>query len=376
MWAVIVKRQQIDKRPILRLSCHVERARLPALTASLAAEGYLDGAMARAMLEVDAAIDAAPSAYLTFQPGAPRICALDFASPRERPSVRYLKWRPTPHGASWSAYRPLAEALPQARLDSLCEAPPPDVAGYYDANCSLILRDVGATYQAALLPGDPALTVLGLAREAGVEAGMRILDAGCGVGGPALIMASAIPDLQVDAVTNSARQAEEARASVAAQGLGDRVHPVQGDYHALPYGSCTFDRVLFLESFGYAADLARLAGEAHRVLKPGGMVFIKDAFRKADPLAPAERLELAEFNRVYAFSAPTVDRAREALQGAGLVEVVEGPLDPSYDLERFYGAMGVTATPRPIQVTEFGRLHYRRFEHLPVAFHRIAARKP
>jgi cyclopropane fatty-acyl-phospholipid synthase-like methyltransferase len=82
---------------------------------------------------------------------------------------------------------------------------------------------------------DPETSTLYLAELAGVAPGDRILDAGCGVGGPALAIARALPDVVIDGVTFSEVQAKMARERIAAANLADRVRVHLADFHRLPF---------------------------------------------------------------------------------------------------------------------------------------------
>ena len=111
----------------------------------------------------------------------------------------------------------------------------------------------------------------------GIADGMTVLDAGCGVGGPALWFARR-KDIFVEAITISGVQAEWAKAAVASAGLSQKIHVQQGDYHQIDrlFPAAHFDRVLFLESLCHAEDYKRVLAGARHVLKPGGQIYIKD----------------------------------------------------------------------------------------------------
>ena len=74
------------------------------------------------------------------------------------------------------------------------------IRNYYDSLGEIIVKDVGKTYQAGTLVSakDPYRdTNLYLAERAGIKAGMKILDAGCGACGPAIDIAQHFPDTQI-----------------------------------------------------------------------------------------------------------------------------------------------------------------------------------
>jgi cyclopropane fatty-acyl-phospholipid synthase-like methyltransferase len=114
--------------------------------------------------------------------------------------------------------------------------------------------------------------------------GQRILDAGCGVGGPASYFASKL-DIQVEGMTISQVQVDKSKEIVAAKSLKGSLNIRQGDYHKMVdiFGRDQFDRILFLESFGHSLDQVGLIESAYRCLKPGGVLYIKDLFRREHP---------------------------------------------------------------------------------------------
>jgi ubiquinone/menaquinone biosynthesis C-methylase UbiE len=118
-------------------------------------------------------------------------------------------------------------------------------------------------------------------KSAGIEDGMIILDAGCGIGGPATYFASK-KNIQVEGCTISDKQAEMAQAKIAEKGQQDKVRIIRADYHDIDtlYPADHFDRVVFLESFGHSPDKKKLIEAAWKVLKPGGYLYIKDLFER------------------------------------------------------------------------------------------------
>ncbi|MDZ4846798.1 MAG: class I SAM-dependent methyltransferase [Chitinophagales bacterium] len=121
-------------------------------------------------------------------------------------------------------------------------------------------------------------------QNAELKDGQKILDAGCGVGGPAAYFAEKM-NIEVEGITISDFQVEKSKEVLASKNLKGKVTIRQGDYHELEknYGAETFDRVLFLESFGHSATKPLLIEESFKVLKPGGMLYIKDLFRREHP---------------------------------------------------------------------------------------------
>lgn len=118
----------------------------------------------------------------------------------------------------------------------------------------------------------------------GLRPGEHLLDAGCGAGAPAVLIANEY-GVQVTGVTISPVGAQLAQARVAASGLSDRVRIEVGDYHALTYPENHFDAVVAIESLMHAVDLDKVLLEFHRVLRPGGRITIAEPTRLAPKVA-------------------------------------------------------------------------------------------
>jgi tocopherol O-methyltransferase len=129
-----------------------------------------------------------------------------------------------------------------------------------------------------------------LADRVQIQPGERVLDAGCGVGGSSLWLATE-RSAEVVGITPVISQVELARGYAADRGLADRVHFEQGDYTATPFPDASFDIVWACESLCHAPSKAAFYREAARVLRPGGRVIVAEYVRAARPVDPiGERL--------------------------------------------------------------------------------------
>jgi cyclopropane fatty-acyl-phospholipid synthase-like methyltransferase len=214
---------------------------------------------------------------------------------------------------------------------------------------------------------------LWLARAAGLRPGSRVLDAGCGVCGPSIDIARELPGLRIVGITVSGRQTATGMALIERAGLSDRIHVVNGDYHALPFADRTFDTVFFLESIGYASSLTALLNSVHRVLRPGGTVYVKDVFRRERLWSDQERHELTEFDEAFAVTTPTVGECVEAAAIAGFEKIRTRDLGDMVSTARGRRAMFAAAGDRTL--SGFGRLHHRRHSCLPVYFAELTAER-
>lgn len=112
--------------------------------------------------------------------------------------------------------------------------------------------------------------------------GMKLLDAGCGVCGPAAFFSKQLPNTTIDACTISDVQYQKALQNISNDNLNDKVSVTLGDYHKINelFDNDSYDRVYFLESFGHSNNKEKLLNAVWDVLKPGGMLYIKDLFRR------------------------------------------------------------------------------------------------
>lgn len=112
-----------------------------------------------------------------------------------------------------------------------------------------------------------------LARAAALQADHRVLDLGCGVGGPARYLAT-VSGCRVEGVDLVASYCAAATELTRRVGLADRVCFRQGDMRALPYAARTFDRVWSQHTLMNIPGKAALAVETRRVLRPRGKVVL------------------------------------------------------------------------------------------------------
>jgi sterol 24-C-methyltransferase len=96
----------------------------------------------------------------------------------------------------------------------------------------------------------------------------EVLDAGCGVGGPARSIAR-FSGARVFGLNNNAYQVARARALTARARLQHRCRFEVGDFMNLDLAPGRFDAAYAIESTAHASDKAACFAEIHRVLAPG-----------------------------------------------------------------------------------------------------------
>ena len=246
------------------------------------------------------------------------------------------------------------------------------VAEYYDRMHDAYLTYAGSTFQAALMrtgagAEEAASSNRLLAERAGIRRGDRSLDAGCGVCGPAIDIATRIPDTHIDGVTISEKQARTGKEAIYRSGLQHRITIHVADYHDLPFPGQSYDLAYQFESSCYSSDPLRLAGELFRVLKPGGRLYIKDLFvRDTDDAEYAEWV----FFRRFRCRIIEMDQMCKALSAAGFHRIEAEDLSDRISLYNAHRVwMKLAAEPVEASLTGFPKA-------LPLYFGEIRARRP
>lgn len=121
----------------------------------------------------------------------------------------------------------------------------------------------------------------------GLKPGMRVLDVGCGVGGPAREIAR-FADVHITGLNNNAFQVGRGTKYAKESGLQDQVQFVQGDFMKLAeqFGENSFDAVYSIEATCHAPTWEGVYGEILKVLKPGGVVSLVQFLLPISPTSP------------------------------------------------------------------------------------------
>jgi len=112
---------------------------------------------------------------------------------------------------------------------------------------------------------------------AGIKDKDRVLDAGCGVGGSSLFMASVL-GCRVTGISLSQGQIEKARQYAEKRKQQGLVDFLVMDYCNTTFPNESFDVIWGCESICYAPDKAAFINEAYRLLRPGGRLVVADGF--------------------------------------------------------------------------------------------------
>jgi sarcosine/dimethylglycine N-methyltransferase len=104
---------------------------------------------------------------------------------------------------------------------------------------------------------------------AGITSGMRVLDAGCGIGGASRYLVQA-HGCRVEAIDVTPQCVEAAAHLNELCGLGNEIAVRLGSVTALPYAEESFDVVWSQSVAMNVDDKPRMFAEAYRVLRQGG----------------------------------------------------------------------------------------------------------
>lgn len=109
-----------------------------------------------------------------------------------------------------------------------------------------------------------------LAHTINIRPGQKVLDVGCGVGGPAREIAK-FTGAYITGITINEYQVQRATRYAEQDGLTGNCRFVVGDFMDLPFDEGTFDAVYAIEATVHAPSLEGVYKQVFNVLKPGGV---------------------------------------------------------------------------------------------------------
>jgi sterol 24-C-methyltransferase len=109
-----------------------------------------------------------------------------------------------------------------------------------------------------------------LALRLGLGKGMRVLDVGCGVGGPMRSIAR-YSGATIEGVNNNDYQLEKVKSHNEKAGLGHLCSAFKGDFMNLQVSNASYDAAYQIEATCHAPDKTACFAEINRVLKPGAL---------------------------------------------------------------------------------------------------------
>ncbi|PVI06138.1 hypothetical protein DM02DRAFT_623448 [Periconia macrospinosa] len=160
-----------------------------------------------------------------------------------------------------------------------------------------------------------------LAHMMGLRDNMRVLDVGCGVGGPAREIVK-FSGVNVVGLNNNNYQIERATNYAKKEGLSDKLSFTKGDFMQMPFPDNSFDAVYAIEATVHAPSLEGIYSEIFRVLKPGGVFgvyewLMTDKYDNDNPKHREIRLGIEIGDGIS--NMEKVDVALKAMESAGFI---------------------------------------------------------
>jgi 27-O-demethylrifamycin SV methyltransferase len=154
----------------------------------------------------------------------------------------------------------------------------------------------------------------------------RVLDVGCGIGGPATFLHKKY-GCHVHGITISEKGVQKANESARQNGYDSHLKFSVADAKDNRFPDASFDIVWGMESFHLMEDKVRVFSECYRVLKNGGQLLLCDNLagerRLSDEEAVACYKELRLLERVFGKTQTETLRAYEMLaENAGFEDIV------------------------------------------------------
>ncbi|KAF1348725.1 S-adenosyl-L-methionine-dependent methyltransferase [Delphinella strobiligena] len=158
-----------------------------------------------------------------------------------------------------------------------------------------------------------------LAHVMGMKEGMKVLDVGCGVGGPAREMVK-FTGANVVGLNNNDYQIERATHYAEKEGLSHKLTYVKGDFMQMSFEENTFDAVYAIEATVHAPSLEGIYSQIFRVLKPGGVFgvyewLMTDAYDNSNPHHREIRLGIEQGDGIS--NMEKIEVALAAMKAAG-----------------------------------------------------------
>lgn len=210
-----------------------------------------------------------------------------------------------------------------------------------------------------------------LAHKLNLKKGMRVLDVGCGVGGPMRTIAR-FSEAHIVGLNNNEYQIERGRRLNEQAGLSHLCSFVKADFMKVPAEDNTYDAIYEVEATCHAPDKVGIYAEILRLLKPGQMFagyewVVTDKYNASNPEHVKLKKGIEVGNGLPDLETPDVIVA--ALKKAGFEVLESYDLAPLSDIPWYYAlspnfsitgflhtAFGRWITGRMVRVLEYTKL--------------------
>ncbi|KKA22303.1 Sterol 24-C-methyltransferase [Rasamsonia emersonii CBS 393.64] len=173
-------------------------------------------------------------------------------------------------------------------------------------------------------PGEPFHQAIArhehyLAHMMGLRENMKVLDVGCGVGGPAREIVK-FAGVNIVGLNNNDYQIQRATRYAEREGLSHKLSFTKGDFMQMHFPDNTFDAVYAIEATVHAPSLEGVYSEIFRVLKPGGVFgvyewLMTDDYDNDNPEHRRIRLGIEQGNGIS--NMVKISEALRAIKAAG-----------------------------------------------------------
>lgn len=155
----------------------------------------------------------------------------------------------------------------------------------------------------------------------GLQENMKVLDVGCGVGGPAREIIK-FTGANVMGFNNNDYQIERSLYYAQKEGVAEKYSATKGDFMQMELPENSFDAVYAIEATVHAPNLQGVYEQIYRVLKPGGVFgvyewLMTDKYDNDNPKHREIRLGIEQGDGIS--NMVKVSEGLEAIQAAGFI---------------------------------------------------------
>lgn len=204
-----------------------------------------------------------------------------------------------------------------------------------------------------------------LALKMNIQENQKVLDVGCGVGGPAREICK-FSGANITGLNNNDYQIERATQYAKKEGLAHKLNYVKGDFMQMSFEDNSFDAVYAIEATVHAPSLEGIYSEIFRVLKPGGVFgvyewLMTDAYDNNNPNHREIRLGIEQGDGIS--NMEKIEVALAAMKAAGFeLELNEDLADRPDEFPWYWPLSGelkymqsIWDFPTLVRMTKIGR---------------------
>jgi sterol 24-C-methyltransferase len=243
------------------------------------------------------------------------------------------------------------------------------VNGYYDLVTDIYERGWGESFHfAPRVKGEPFDASIKrhqhyIAARLGLAPGMRVLDVGCGVGGPMREIAR-FSGARVTGVNNNAYQVQKARRYNREKRLDTLCSVLEADFMQIPEPDGSFHAAYAFEATCHAPDKTALFREVFRLLQPGGKIALyewclTEVFNPANPTHQAIKKDIETGNGLPDIW--TIEATRQCFEDAGftLLDYHDKVRDGDPEVPWYHSLAGRELSATGLRRVRLGRIASR-----------------